>query len=142
MTLEELVARLEGAIDGSRELDANILAHIAQQAGAYFVADADRSGDEGLGEWLVLARSDDRSVTMRRPPAYSTRVDAALTLVPLGMGWDLAFQRDDHVYVASIGVDINPQTGRFDRDRGTGRTAALAVCAAALRARARPDDTP
>ena len=139
MTTEELIARLENAIEGSRELDANISAHIGQQAGAYYVTDADRSSDESVGEWLVLARSDDRHVTTRRPAAYTASVDAALTLVPLGLGWDLAFQRDDHVYIASVGADPNPQTGRFDRDQGTGKTAAIALCAGALRARARAD---
>jgi hypothetical protein len=139
MTAEELIARLEGAIEGSRELDANISAHIGQQAGAYYVTDAERSADESAGEWLILTRSDERHVTTRRPPAYTHSVDAALTLVPLGLGWDLTFQRDDHVYVASIGAVPNTRTGRFDRDQGRAKTAAIALCAGALRARIRTD---
>lgn len=62
-------------------------------------------------------------------PRYTTSLDAAVSLIPTGHDWIL-----EHV---NGGLTIGCRVGHNDPDRTSwGDTAALAICAAALRARA------
>jgi hypothetical protein len=62
-------------------------------------------------------------------PAYTTSLDAAASLIPEGHDWIL-----EHV---NGGMTIGARVGHNDPDKTSwGDTAALALCAAALRARA------
>ncbi len=135
MTRDELIVKMGNAIEGGRELDANIAASIAPGTGAYYVADGDRPIDADAGEWLLLKRTEEGQVVTNRPHHYTTSLDAAVSLVPLGLGWEVTFRREDHVYVAGVAADRNPATGRYDRYEMQARTAPLALSGAALRAR-------
>jgi len=136
MNRDEVVKRLESAIEGSRELDANIAALAWSNAGAFYVTDGDRPSEVGVGEWLVVRRIGEGRVARHRPAEYTTSVDAALSLVPKGMGWEVTFRRREHVHFAGMDVQRNPDTGRYDKFTGQAKTAALAICSAALRAAA------
>lgn len=133
MNRDEVIKRLEAAIEGCRELDAKIAALAWSGAGAYHVSDGDRPSEIGTGEWLVLRRTGDRVIT-HRPADYTTSIDAALLLIPKGMGWEMTFQRREHLHVAGIGTRRNLETGRYEEFIGQAKTAALAICGAALRA--------
>ena len=134
MTRDELVKRLEAAIVGSRELDAHIAAQAWPNAHAAYLNDDDRPLELDPGEWVVLRRTSESLVTKHRPPLYSTSVDAALLLVPKGQGWELTFRRREHLHAAGLGDIRNPANGRYENSLGLAKTAALALCAAALRA--------
>ena len=140
MTRDEVIKRLEAAIEGSRELDANIAALAWPGANAYYVTDGDRPTEIGNGEWLVLRRTGEGRVVKHRPPEYSTSTDAALLLVPKTMGWEITFQRREHLHVVGIDVTRNTVNGRYEKYIGRSKTTPLAVCAAALKAAAEAPD--
>lgn len=100
MTLLELAEACERAESGSRELDAAIDSAIFQVANSTF----------------------DVALT---PPHYTSLVDAAMQLVPKGLG----FMIDGYGtgWYADCSADIDAQAHA--------KTPALALCAAALRAR-------
>jgi hypothetical protein len=135
MNLEELASRLAGAVEGSRELDAKLAAAAMAGGTAYYVTDGDRPQDAAAGEWLVVRRTEDGQVVTHRPPRYTSSLDAAVSLVPKTMGWELTFKRRDHVYAAGIAPRRTPETGRYETHAGQAKTAPLALCSAALRAR-------
>lgn len=67
-----------------------------------------------------------------KPPRYTTSLDAAVTLVPDGAEWNLT-----NLYgVAHSEVGLNFSDGNWQTGRHIGGHLALALCAAALRARA------
>ena len=99
--MDELIARIEAASGGSRELDWEI--HL-------------RDGLDGVGAYGAH-------------PYYTSSIDAALTLVPDGFDWTLGHTNGGLTIHAEVG-------GRGDEYLRFGATPALALCAAALRARA------
>ena len=130
-TLADRVERAEGA---SRALDAeieNLLAGGSAADLSYILTDIERTS---------------------APPPYTASLDAALTLVPEGWGWDVGDVHPPCEEYADGGwpwceIWIRNGGGR-DRVPGMNRTPsgrnhlnantpALALCAAALRARAR-----
>ena len=111
--LSALLTALEAATEGSRELDERIALYVG---------------------WAV--QPDGR--TQAGIPAYSTILDAALTLVPDGMWWLLGkgqTRPDEPLYGAQImlrsghgyAVDVVAET--------EAHTPALAMCCAALRSK-------
>ena len=140
MNREDVIKRLESAIEGSRELDANIAALAWPGAGAFYVTDGDRPQEVGAGEWLVLRRTAEGRVTKHRPAEYTTSTDAALLLVPKTMGWEMTFLRREHVHMVGIDLRRNPDNNRYERFKGQAKTAPLAICSAALRAAAEPPE--
>ncbi len=126
--MEELIATLERAEEGSRELDAEIEALLTGWVPAHLCSDNTRRS-YGVGG---LHRLDDGSnlmvVDFKHAPHYTTSSDAALTLVPEGFDWDICFRGGGNrrSYFATVGVyksgDPRP-------------TPALALCIAALKAR-------
>jgi len=99
----------------------------------------------GPGPWLL--EKDGRRFN---PPGYAFSLDAAVTLVPEGCSWDVRF-RSHHDCAVDVGEDWATRhptqhsahvwrmahRGLYDiRENGTAKTPTLALCAAALRARA------
>jgi hypothetical protein len=121
MTIDELIARLESAAEGSRDFDYRI----AQVIG---------------NKWMEGVREGDsppfapRSIADRTIPRYTTSVDAALTLVP--DGWVVAniSQNDNRLWWTCLNRGYRTS---YDATAIAGdlATPALAVCVAALRAR-------
>lgn len=111
--IEALIARVEAAEGPSRELDAEI-------------ARATGWTTYPVGWWLA---PDKTSHT--EPPRYSESLDAAAALVPEGHNWSLdVLLRDGNEARTFYGAHPN----EIDTE-ATGATPALALTAAALRAR-------
>lgn len=112
MTKDELIAKLEQATEGSRELDAAIDAVARKVPTADITANIlkhhPREGDLNI-------------------PCYSTSLDAALTLI--GQDWDWAIEHDSDEYRASVG---DPKLSYAH----SAPTPALALVIASLKARA------
>lgn len=100
--MKDLIAKLESATEGSRELDRAIHSHI-----------------RGVEEFLLSTW-----------PAYTTSLDAALTLVPEGWHWNVG-----DVGLAWVGT--HESATKIVRHDGDAHTPALALCIAALKARAK-----
>lgn len=108
--IEDLIAKLEAATEGNRELDAAI-----ERSRGYRVdeeLEISRAGDHG-GEWDL--------------PLYTTSIDAALTLVPEGMVWTVLTDYGD---LCRARVYNGKKIWEAD-----GETPPLAACSAALKAR-------
>ena len=103
--MTDLIARLEAAEIGSRELDAAIYDAIDSPA-------------------IKIKTTLDYDF-----PAYTTSLDAALTLVPEGLAWGVADRKDKSKPLAICGHADNPMTETY------AATPALALCIAALKAR-------
>ena len=117
MTLNELADRCEAATGPDRELDRDIALSLELY---------DDPEDLGCFE-------DEAEAVVRgggqtwAPLAYTSSIDAALTLVPEGAALEL------HVRSGFTSVYLWPDE-REDGIRGNARTLPLALCAAALRA--------
>jgi hypothetical protein len=127
MTLLELAERCEQATGPDYALDAAIWHEITPEHQRWFFG--------GIGEidecWLWGNPSTDHDWD-KSAPAYTASLDAAITLAPAG---------DFHLLLPGMSTMA---MGRHDwrcyldgqRSKGIGRSTALAICAAALRARA------
>ena len=105
---DELIAKLEAAAEGSRELDFEIEAVVLQPL----------SG-KGL-----------------QPPRYTTSIDAALTLVPNGWHYQIIKWRCGLGRKKAIEVRLAESGAKyFDEPTAAANTPALALCIAALKAR-------
>lgn len=116
---DSLIAKLESAAEGSRELDEAIAIAVL----------ADFEVDRLVG----MSDDDPGILTFRYPDGsrgtalrYTTSLDAALSLVPEGWEWCLTWEGG----IAS--VDIGDPMLRMEY---AAATPALAMCAAALKAR-------
>ena len=118
--LSALLTALEEAAVGSRELDERVA----------FAAGYKRSrlGIDGGFDWVAPDR------TLSILPEFSTSLDAALTLVPMGHPrWTLRLEIVGH---GSRGLSHNARiTWPSYESYGNGSTPALAMCCAALQAR-------
>lgn len=128
-----LIAKLESASEGSRELDA--LVEIAVRA-----VEAARTGlaKEHWAKWTV---SRDFYVedahTAYRPEPVTTSIDAALALTERclpGQGVGMTWLPKDQGAESSADVWFDLETDQVPR--GSASTPALAICAALLRASA------
>lgn len=126
---DELIARLEAATGADRELDAAIFdaigAPLPQQAFSYDLKlqpDPDKAGSYvmPIGEMLVRYEA----------PAFTSSIDAALTLVPEGWLWRI-MPSDFKGWLAEAWTD-DTLDGEFG---ACAATPALAICIAALRAK-------
>jgi len=113
----DLIARLETATEGSRELDAEIVR--AVDPDAFFA-------DDGSFESAVY------DCINRYPPHYTTSLDAALTLVPEGWGWSVDYA--NACMLSTLGGDghVDYLHTTYAREAAT---PALALVIAALKAR-------
>lgn len=110
-SLSDLIARLEKATAGSRELDAEIGAALGL---------CDHSGPAHHRPFKDWAKP------------YTSSIDAAMTLVPEGHLWKCGYSR----YVPHIAeiVDYDSHRGSFVGECDSNR--AIALCIASLKARA------
>ena len=90
----------------------------------------DPARQQAQGQMLLLTE-DDR-LNWRQAPAFTTSLDAAVTLVPEGRGYVLRSYGDG---AGSAIIADPPRDVVFGKAR-VGSNMALALCAAALRARA------
>jgi hypothetical protein len=136
--MNELIARLEAASEGSRELDVRI--HAALHPGRSLLLDPGSVGPkrrepqygtlsdlplDGWSDYEAVARTIDA-------PAYTTSLDAALTLVPAGWGWSLDYMDPGEPDGAMVGQHAGEGYNADCRPVPP----ALALCIAALKARA------
>ena len=144
--MDELIAELESATEGSQELDAKIYGVVHWPRGDWQVVnliDADRAGTfaSSQARTVVLRHTTDLSHLTYTPPHYTTSIDAALTLVPddcdylkfvsdpSGSGWEIGDFSQGLEHYTKRGESITD--GDF----------ALALCIASLRARASGEQT-
>jgi hypothetical protein len=129
--MTELIDRLEKAASGGRDLDA--LIEIEHRR---FEAYAVGLNDEQRAHWRPVGTKGEveEGGTRYHPPLYSFSIDAALRLAPERSLWSVC-DMEDGPYAQIIRPMPN---GGFVGGLTTarGKTAALAMCAAALKAKA------
>lgn len=131
--MTDLLTRLENAKEGSRELDALIVAELNDA----MVTPYPPRADYGPGnQWQFWSRDGkhflgNESAPRFKIPHYTTSLDAALTLVP-GGDWHWQVRQDPSCYRAAM---ISGKIPDIKFVRGAAPTPALALCIAALRAR-------
>lgn len=116
MTPTDLIAKLESASEGSRELSDAVLEACGRDC-----------------NWLRSLARDDPSFVIPDP---SRSLDAARALVP--EGWDWRIQSEDgggYVWIWPAGGDY------LNAENGEAATPELALCAAVLRARCSTSST-
>lgn len=116
--LSELIAKLEGATEPSRQLDSAIAAHL---------------GFDGwtAEEWAdVVSEAGLLNPSIPKAPAYTASIDAALTLVPDGMLWHAGLNTDGSAFGDIRTID---KLEWFSDGR---QSVPLALCIAALKSRA------
>jgi magnesium-transporting ATPase (P-type) len=124
--LLSLISRLEAAKEVSRELDAEI--EISRRR-FLFGAAAVAGMSIQPGGWIVGGDSPNPI----KAPAYTSSVDAALSLVPEGLMVSMTIGSGQAVANVKTGSILNPKTREWS---GYAATPALALCIASLRARA------
>lgn len=120
--MDDLIRRLEGATEGSRELDGEIA--LSQGWTFQKMKGDSRPYWRKPGVTQYFSRSD--------KPLYTVSLDCALTLVPEHMLWEITRGIGCRAIVWSMEVDYD------DRNPPCGDhcdSPALALCIAALRAR-------
>ena len=113
-TLRDVIAQVEKA-EGA---DASVDEAIYRVLGYWW--------DSGEGEWC--APDSPRAAEGQEVPAYTSRRGAAVSLVPEGWRWSV-----DTLHAAGPLAVCDPARGPYVR--GEAATPALALCAAALKAR-------
>lgn len=144
--MTDLIARLAAATEPSRELDAEIA--VAIEYAPHFRRDVYRAeavfdfrvGHEWNGPrvevWVhVPGITEPRLEISRQPPAFTSSIDAALTLVPDTARYWIVTSRapDDRTAHALVQMDGTNGCSEFEADAAT---PAIAICIAALQARA------
>lgn len=128
--LRELIERLEKVTGPDRELDAAI--HERAVGLRMYDSIYERGGDLCLRYY-----ADSTGPSYRRLPRYTESMDDAVTLVPEGLAWTLG-QNVHHRYwqarINNLDDDGRPQSIGYSGLKGN-RTAPLALCIAALKAR-------
>ena len=122
--LQRLVERIEAADVGSRELDGEIFTALGWSP----VPNPTNS----MGLLNRWQRAGART-SHEGPPMYTKSIDDAVRLVPDGCQWRL----DSHYNMAGVfAYPVDPESGPYCVEyAGESSNAALALCAAALRAR-------
>lgn len=145
--LSELIARLEVATEGGPTLDACV------DAARYGRTITSHDGPHEDAIFYHLERyfyaRPDGTPGMADAPPYTTSIDAALTLVPEGCAWVVnwpAYKLEDHIggmgkFKYQSGKTFAGVRASFSSHLGSdyeayGATPALALCIAALKARA------
>lgn len=120
MNHDELIAALEAADEGSRELDDAIADAIWGQ----------RQPITRPGGHMRMCWQRDTAFPCSISPYFTTSLDAAVTLVPDGWEWHVSASGKVVVRIDESGLDEH-------YIQANARTPALALCIAALRARRR-----
>lgn len=133
----ELARRCEEAGGPDRELD--VLIYAETLGGGEWIGNMLRAAGVNLGFIDPGKHSRNFSLLYSGTPAYTASIDAALTL--LMDGWDFGCGSPDATGKcwAWCGQRENPSSIQWDwMECGNAATPALALCAAALKARSRP----
>lgn len=118
----ELIKRLEAATEGDRELDEQIAGALGYEVGT-----RQANSTMEIAWWWQGPHG-------REPlPRFTGSVDAALSLVPKNLRYGIQVALGYAFVGIKDGSILNPATKEWC---GYAKTAALAICAAALRARA------
>jgi hypothetical protein len=142
VTLIELAERCEQAKGQSFTLDALITIAIDPERQTIVGQKPGRFPQDPIygpiTEFIPMAEANGSDAAQYlRAPAYTASVDAALTLVPVFQTEDGPRPADYILEHVNSGLTIGARVGHNDPDRTSwGATDALAICAAALRARA------
>jgi hypothetical protein len=144
--IADLVARLEKASGPDRELDADIaiavFATVNTEDDLVYARKRSPGNDATHpGHYFIKSRSGAQA---HSAPHYTASVDAALTLVPEGWRFDIsnraptphagrAYIHNGELIYAGVGGTRNPRYQAFEN---TAASPAIAICIAALRARA------
>ena len=132
--LDELIARLEAATEGSRELDAEIW-RVADPP-ACKIADYQSRAFTGR-DWTEEEKAEAVAARMKRlAPHFTTSLDAALTLVPEGCAFRLQKNLNGKYWVSMQRKFPDQELGFDIWVDAYGPTIVLALCIAALKARA------
>lgn len=127
MTIDELIAKLEAATEGSRELDCDIFVATAPSPFVSYYPDCVLASLGGFA-----ARVEIKDI-----PAYTTSLDAALTLVPerdkSGAYWRCIIERKPLHSGQAWLAEVRPHAK--DGGYAIAYTPALALCVAAMKAR-------
>ena len=127
---ESLIARLKTATEGSRELDFEIFKLLHPMYAKWEYRGFNSGGEyiKGPGRFREQCPSD----------PYTTSIEAALTLVPDGWAWHRMKRvgRDRSIWMAIL---LPEPRNNLPDAHGNAATPALALCIAALKARAAPD---
>ena len=125
--LEELAAACERATGPDRELDTDIL--IALHPGSWRKA---------KGEAFIPEKGWEPGSYSQSARTYTASLDAAMTLVPEGATWSVTdpANRDGSKSVFGYPSRAHASVAGSDREHHYAVTPALALCVAALRARA------
>ena len=118
--MKSLLLKLEQAEQGSRELDVAI----------WHLVETRFQRSEIMVGWSVVPRGNRTVKDDVFAPGYTTSLDAAMTLVPEGMGWGCVSNCGDAPATASCGSRGGLPQG------ANAATPALALCIASLKARA------
>jgi hypothetical protein len=118
---DTLPDRIESAACGSRELDAEIFNALATAV-------------HHEGGWTHLEIGGRMFHADREAPAYTTSIDAAMTLVPEEMRDEIEIVTLYRVARVTINMNHTPDSGPF-YGSNEANSIPLALCAAALRAR-------
>ena len=137
--MKDLIAKLEAAEAGSRDLDAEMAVAVSfelpspmGECAARLCLPTPGTPARQGGYWLVQLSG----ISLRPAPHFSTSIDAALTLVPEGWQWQTS-NRAPLPY-AGRGYIHNGELHMSVKYRGleaVAFTSALALCIAALKAR-------
>lgn len=139
MEIAELIAKLDRASGPDRELDAGIWEHLG-------LAPKYDNSKNNYGHWHYRGGGDyhysDDSPWGRNQlaPFYTSSIDAAMTLVPDGYGWSVS-QPNATALASGLLKKNTPVTAEVQHGIGSryvvaGATPAIALCIAALKARA------
>ena len=129
---EQLAARIE-ALDGpSREVDAEIYAWVRM---SLYGSPEAYPAPSGKGRVVCWYKSGTHGTTIA--PRYTASLDAAMSLVPEGASWEMRWFSGDKKSWITFFPPGDAEDDYFHIYNA--RTPALALCAAALRARRQND---
>lgn len=129
----DLIAKLESASEGSRELDAEI--SLAVEAGELVWRQTRYTGEQ----YPAIKRARENYIggfAFEHVPHYTTSLDAALTLVPEGLYWIVGHGKTSPNELPFGAIISTPLPHREERGGAEhNASAALALCIASLKAR-------
>lgn len=137
--MSELIERIERAREGSRELDAAIYqilnSHMLPtpgKIGSFY--DPTKAGPIAAAKYHISGGATGVA------KFYTTSIDAAMTLLPEGLGNGCFFLQRSRSFGCIADVWTDTEFNRYKK--GKGKTPALALCAAALRTRETSSGSP